>query len=464
MENSLNDFRALVDPWIASYDAAVVAGMGVFEGTERRLLSGRIVFAPTLPETIKIQALNGQKLWAAAEHVSRDSDQIERMFADIAGGIISIGGKPARLLADTTNRYDFSYAPSYPPGFNTANQSAARLPVLFVSGESRFQALNRGINTAELEWYLRSLNPPFFDLSDLHSYYGLPSPGDRSLVELVVRPPVEIDARSTIADGKMYIRLLACRGVEVEQIAVGYKLVGGVNGGLRTSLSSEKFSWGPGAKFREGVASVEIADTPTAQCYLTYAGSSIQTWWVIDPKRHLNPRRAVHAAFDPDLGVVNRLLFDTKRSDSRTFEDGVAMLLGMLGFSVTQHGRSQKLSDAPDLVATTPGGQIAVVECTTGLPDQDDQVAKALRRAELLRRSLTSAGWPGIRVLAVVVTSLTTTEVEGQRRHAENQGVLVLCLEDLQAALTRTIAPVDADQVLREQEEQLAKAQLFTRN
>ena len=138
------------------------------------------------------------------------------------------------------------------------------------------------------------------------------------------------------------------------------------------------------------------------------------------------------------------------------------MLLGMLGFSVTQHGRSQKLSDAPDIIAITPLGNVAVVECTVGLPDQDDQVAKALQRAETLRRSLLGSGWPGIQVLPVVVTPLSDAEIKGQKERAEGQGVLIGSLESLQNALTRVMIPTNADQLFNEAIAQLGTSSVST--
>lgn len=66
----------------------------------------------------------------------------------------------------------------------------------------------------------------------------------------------------------------------------------------------------------------------------------------------------------------------------------MALLFGMLGFSIAQHGRAPKLAEAPDFIATTQAGNIAVVECTSDLPDKGDQVATAIRRAEQARRSL----------------------------------------------------------------------------
>jgi hypothetical protein len=121
----------------------------------------------------------------------------------------------------------------------------------------------------------------------------------------------------------------------------------------------------------------------------------------------------------------------------------------MLGFSIVQHGRATKLAEAPDIVAITQEGHVAVVECTTDLPDKGDQVATAVKRAEQARQSLNSTGWPHIEVLPVVVTLLGEREIAGQKADAEGKGVLVLCADDLRMALDLIKYPVDADNVFR---------------
>ena len=126
------------------------------------------------------------------------------------------------------------------------------------------------------------------------------------------------------------------------------------------------------------------------------------------------------------------------------------MLMSMLGFSVTQHGRSQKLSDAPDIIAVSPAGHIAVVECTVGLPDQDDQIAKVLQRAEVIRRSLATSGWREVQVLPIIVTPLSESEIQGHKKEAESQGVVVACLENIQQTLIQVQFPVDPDRLYSE--------------
>jgi len=73
--------------------------------------------------------------------------------------------------------------------------------------------------------------------------------------------------------------------------------------------------------------------------------------------------------------------------------------LGMLGFSVTlTRAHLKKLSDAPDPLLR-PCGHMHCVEWhyLPGLPDARHHGCQGLTSSRLRRRSLTSAGWPGIR-------------------------------------------------------------------
>ena len=47
----------------------------------------------------------------------------------------------------------------------------------------------------------------------------------------------------------------------------------------------------------------------------------------------------------------------------------------MLGFSVVHLRSTTRMQDAADLLATTPSGHIAVIECTTGLLKAEDKLA-----------------------------------------------------------------------------------------
>lgn len=452
MDNRIEQFKALIQPWISAYDRMAIAAMGIHENGKDTLLSARIVLAPSVGAPYKVPALKTTKLWATAQSISFSREKLSTILRDVENGVVRIGAIDATLELDHTNKPNLGYQTG-PHSAHGGNQSAPRIATLTSTGSFILSALGRVLDAQTIDWHLRSLSPPFSDLADLHVHFGLPAPnqaGDNSLIEIIARPPVEMDGRSTIENGMARIRVIAASKANRQKISVGIRAILQDNPPLRSIVKARDLSWSKVNKIYEGEANVNIVSARAVQCFVSYAGAITQQFWIIDPKRLINPRLAIHSAFDDNLQILKRLLFETKKSDSRSFEDGVAMLLGLLGFSVTQHGRSKKLSDAADIVALTPTGHVAMVECTIGLPDQDDQVAKALQRAEALRKSLELSGWPGIQIMPVIVTPLAEAEIHGHRKTAEGQGVAVACLENIQQALTQVYLPPDADRLFTE--------------
>jgi len=129
----------------------------------------------------------------------------------------------------------------------------------------------------------------------------------------------------------------------------------------------------------------------------------------------------------------------------------------MLGFSVAHLGSTRRTQDAVDLIATTPNGHFAVIECTTGLLKADQKLPRVVERAEHVRRRLAESGNRYARVLAVMVTSKTRGEVVADIERAERLRVLVITQEDLQQSSNRTLALPNADQLF-EQAEQTVQA------
>ena len=84
----------------------------------------------------------------------------------------------------------------------------------------------------------------------------------------------------------------------------------------------------------------------------------------------------------------------------------------MLGFSVIHFGGTPKTSDAPDLIAVTPQGHYAIIECTTGLLKAANKLPHLVERAEKTRQALIASGHGYLRVLPIIVTNKRRDEVK----------------------------------------------------
>ena len=67
------------------------------------------------------------------------------------------------------------------------------------------------------------------------------------------------------------------------------------------------------------------------------------------------------------------------------FESAVSTLLTLLGFSVANYGRIPKLQKGPDIIAVTPSGHVGIIECTIGLINENDKLAKLVQRTTLIK-------------------------------------------------------------------------------
>ena len=84
------------------------------------------------------------------------------------------------------------------------------------------------------------------------------------------------------------------------------------------------------------------------------------------------------------------------------------------------------MDDGPDIIATTPGGNIGVVECTTGLLNAKDKLIKLAQRTVLIKEQLNRTGHGYLFVLPIIVTALPKSEVEaGLEQAGENRIALV---------------------------------------
>lgn len=117
-----------------------------------------------------------------------------------------------------------------------------------------------------------------------------------------------------------------------------------------------------------------------------------------------------------------------------------------------------ELQEAPDLLATTPEGHFAVVECTTGPLTTDNKLPRLIARSEIIRARLAASNNLHLRVLPVIVTSKRLVEVRADIEQAERLGVLIVTAELLEATLSRTLVLSNADEIFLEGERTVASA------
>jgi hypothetical protein len=215
------------------------------------------------------------------------------------------------------------------------------------------------------------------------------------------------------------------------------------------------------ADAQEGSAELDIPRGALLHCFASYDGIAQQFGWLGDPSTIQNARRAAYEAFDPRLETLKSIIpgGPVRGRDARDLESAIAWILWMLGFSVVHLGSTTRMQDAADLLATTPSGHIAVIECTTGLLKAENKLALLFDRSQAVRRALDASGARHLRILTVMVTSQPRSDIEVEIEPAERLGILVLARENLDQVINRTLIPPNPEQIFIESEEAVRLAQ-----
>jgi hypothetical protein len=335
----------------------------------------------------------------------------------------------------------------------TGLQHQMRLNVLTISGAS----LGSCLKQPSLDWEVKASATPYDGLQELASEYGLGLlRGEVATVEAVAHAVVVVDSRSRVEGRKALMAVRAAKALSPDKIRIGYRVFGQGRCCERSAINGGTLKWTEEHGIKIAEAETEVPEGAVVNCITSYDGSAQHHWWIFDPSKAQNPRRAAYETIDPGLKILRENLNKTGRGrDQDDFESGVAVLLWMLGFSPAHVGRDKRLESA-DQIATTPQGHFAVVECTTGLLKADTKMARVIERAERVRSEL---GPLGSRVLPVMVTPKFRADVRADVDDAEKHGVLVIAREQLDEALDiRTVQLPNADLIYAEAEQAVRNA------
>lgn len=355
---------------------------------------------------------------------------------------------------ESSNEPSAQYVPFHDEGLNSGH----RIDVLKISGSLR----QSYIRFPELDWELKAAPEPYENLNELlHNYSIGTYDGSFAFVEVVAFPVVDIDNTSIVHAESAELVLLAPKSSDRNKCTLGYRALLHGNVAKRSSISTSEINWSEQGDLLRGTCTIDIPTGAVLQCFANYAGFTHRQYWLADPSLSQNPRRAMLEVSDEKLIVLRDFLFEEQKSrkEARDFEIGLAWLLWMLGFNVVHSGATSRTSDAADILAMTPHGHVAVVECTTGHLKSDSKLSKLIERTQAMRKRLDSSGNRHLRLLPVIVTALSRDDVIADLEQAKNLGVVVLTKEDLRAAVDQTLLIQNPDAIFANGEESLRSLQ-----
>lgn len=449
-DNRIEDFKSLLAAWQETYRFKDCSYLVIKATDGPKLLFGRVLLEQNVPEPNLLFKVETEHIIAGREIKAILPGEIEAVLDQGRKGEMVVSDLTFQLPPDNVVPFHVSFYPIYHPLI----RSGPRLPAIIIRGASKSPLLAvQNFKPYEMfDWELKAASRPFDSLDELLIYLGLPNSlqmDDTTTLELAAKSPAEIMNASQISNGEASIKCKVAVGLDIKKINLGFKIPR-VNSTDRSTIAGSSFEWKTEGDFQIGSIKIPVGDAPLLQSFINYNNVALHQWWVIDPQKHLNPRHAVHQIFDPELEVIKQRLFKPADDKSRAFEDGVAFLLNTLGFAVSHHGRIPKIQNGPDIIAATPAGHIAVIECTTCLLNQNDKLAKLVQRTRLIKEKLSTSGYSHLSVQPVIVSALPKEEIKADLEEAGKNGIAVVCKENLENLVNRVILFPDPDGLFRE--------------
>lgn len=396
------------------------------------------------PDRIFVQTSN---IMAGVKVLSDSKISPRKCVRDILNGEIEFEGTllsfPAR---------DGSYASTFTPLHAEGIEHQNRVTFLQIIGNDQ-----TGYHSyAPFDWELKAAPEPYQHIIELLATLGLSSPSQpSSTFEALAYNIVAIDGSSKVNEAKATFRLRIVKGLDKKISSIGYRVLSNNVVVSRSTIPGTALKWSDDDDTHVGEAYIDVPSAAVIHAIARYDGVAYQHWWFADINHSQNPRRASFEVADPNLQILASFFENRSMKHARDLEFATSWLLWILGFSVAHLGANQRMSDAADLIVTTPEGHFAVVECTTGQLKAEHKLSLLVERATIVKDRLEKSNSPHLRVLPIIFTTKTREEVRTDLDHAKSLGVVVIGQDDIPALMQRTLLLPNADQYYREAEQSL---------
>jgi hypothetical protein len=365
-----------------------------------------------------------------------DEIELDQFFENLLLGQLVLNDVDLRFCSDKNISL---YCPVY------VQEPDFFVPRLEIRADRPFGEFSQ-INYARTNAELRTGDRPFDGLADLLSYFGLSNTGllpQEQKITLSLHPPLDLKLdHCSLLQNKLSLRLIKRKNFPRRQVSVGLRLFPLPNLARRMQVSNN-LTWSDGDEsgFEYGQLLMELDNASAVEVMLSAAGSSVRRQFFFDREKSLNPRLEIYRRFDPNLSHLKEWL-DPPPQKSRHLEAGIATLLHLLGASCL----TPPLTDAPDLIAETPGKRTAVIECTIKVHDLREKAGKLVSRRNALIYDADGSG-PKSDVLAILVTNQPRRQVVLDDDYLLRNQILLLTRENIDNALSNLEIPPDLDQL-----------------
>lgn len=439
-------FNRVFDSWKSAVASVNVRFIAVHVNNSWVLFSARVKFSPFECVDERGDFFSTTQLQVGEIVKSISPDELADFVKNIRLGRIELKGLMLKLPDDQGVS---SYIPILPnePNFFT--------PQLEIRGNSQF-ALTHQFDYAQANAELRCNEVPFDGVADLFSFYGFGTAGHLPSdlkISVEMYPPADLILdKCSLTQNRMRVHIIRRISFEREQVSIGLRQFPNPTISRRKQVAAQ-IVWTPGeGGFEQGDLEMELDDCATAELMVSVNGFTIRRWFLLDPHKSLNPRLTDYRYFDASLTQLKKYL--TSPKDARQLEVGTAALLHLLGAnSLNPPG-----TESPDVIVETSGKRLALVECTTRVDNVREKTAKLVGRRDGLVGTENKYGI-NRDVMAILLVNQPLTSLVNERPFLLEHEVVLLTLEDINAALDHLEIPPDLDKLYLERRDAMRGTQ-----
>jgi hypothetical protein len=448
-----DEFFAMLARLEGAYVHIALNYIAIKNGTDFQIMYGRVYLNTADPNWQQRPHFQSENV-RAGHYLLSDLKLDLRSFIDqLVSGLVETPDGPLMFPAAEGGSHATSYVPFHDDGL----RQQTRFSVLTIMGGQIAK-----FRQPDLDWEIKAASLPYDGLQEIANDLGLGLMNNPTAsVEIVAFNVAAIDLQASRVIGtSANLQILLAKHLTKSKVVLGYRVFAPGVSVLRAVVPGDEFEWSENGPNFAGRTKIEVPAAAVVNCVVSYNSLAQSHQWIGDPERTQNSRRAVYETFDSKLESLKAAIANAslRGQDARQLEHAVAWLLWLLGFSVAHLGGMPRIRDAADIIASTPAGHFAIVECTTGLLKAENKLALLHARTTAARANLAASNSSHLRVLPVIVTSRTTAEIQAEVEAAERLGVLVIARENLDQAIDRTLIQPNADQAYLEAEQAVAAA------
>jgi hypothetical protein len=295
----------------------------------------------------------------------------------------------------------------------------------------------------ELDNQLRRSDPPFDGLADVSSFLGFTTPIAASppVIKIRIGPPVDVMSDlSGIRNNELSVVLNAHPKFDLTKVGLSVRGIPGATLAVRKQVAPQ-LQWSElNADRVQGTVQIPFEQLDSALVMLTLSETTVRRMWLGDPTKAPNSRFLAMQMFDKDLRMVRQAL---EKQDSVRFEKAVAALAFLLGFAPA----IQLEDDSPDIILTTSGGKVVLVECTTRIADFSAKIGKLVDRCRALSKSFESSGHV-VAVHGILACGLPRDQIAFREAELKAHRLILLSKDELISEFDRLRFPRNPDELI----------------